>query len=81
MGKNSNSQDDEPKPVPPGNAADGSRKAEQPASDENRNDPGHGTVADVENTDNGSENEIDATIAGIESVDMQEDGGEDQVGA
>ena len=77
MSNNSNSQDDEPKPVPPGNEAGGSQKPEQPAFDENPNEPGHGTVADVENADNGSDCEIDATIAGIESMDMQEDEGDD----
>lgn len=76
MGKHSNSQDDEPKRVPPENEADSLRNADQSDSSENSNELGHGTVDDVEeagHADNDAEYDIDATVAGIEPMDLREE--------
>ncbi|MDB4749388.1 protein kinase [Rubripirellula sp.] len=72
MGNNSNSQDDDPKRVPPENEADDSRDADQASSDENRDGLGHGTVGDVEDA-GGAIDDPDATVLGIESMDLQEE--------
>ena len=63
MGKHSNSQDDEPKRVPPENEADSLRSSDQSDSNQNSNELGHGTVDDVEeagHADNDAEYDIDA---------------------
>ena len=75
MGKHSNSQDDEPKRVPPENEADSLRSSDQSDSNQNSNELGHGTVDDVEeagHADNDAEYDIDATVAGIEPMDLRE---------
>ena len=72
MGKHSNSQDDDPKRVPPENDTDGMRNADQSDADQDDNDFGHGTVGDVEQASpvgDDAEFDIDATVAGIEPMD------------
>ena len=76
MGKHSNSQDDEPKRVPPENEADSLRNADQSDSSESNDELGHGTVDDVVeagHADNDAEHDIDATVVGIEPMDRREE--------
>ncbi|MDB4393875.1 protein kinase [Rhodopirellula sp.] len=75
MGNISNSQDDESKPVPPQNEAGGSHNEGQTPSGENPTEPGHGTVEDVvdSNVKDGAESEIDATVADIESMNLEDE--------
>ncbi|OUW86657.1 MAG: hypothetical protein CBD74_02195 [Saprospirales bacterium TMED214] len=76
MGKKINSQDDESKRVPPENEDEILRHAEPSDSSANINELGHGTVDDAEEAgqaDDHAEDDIDATIVGIESVDPREE--------
>ncbi len=76
MGKHSNSQDDEPKRVPPENEANSLRSSDQSDSSENSNELGHATVDDVGeagHADNDAEYDIDATVEGIEPMDLRQE--------